>query len=109
MKTNSWSKTKESLYDLCNEFSETYQIDALGMAIETLKTKISAEDCKRLEEVTNPVNKKQYRVTLYAEIEVKDEAEADNKTERMANSIVAVLEDGDILLDVELKDITEGE
>ena len=60
MKTNSWSKTKESLYDLCNEFSETYQIDALGMGIESLKKRISAEDCKRLEEVTNPVNKKQY-------------------------------------------------
>ncbi len=57
-KTNSWSKTKESLYDLCNEFSETYQIDALGMGIESLKKRISAEDCKRLEEVINPVNKK---------------------------------------------------
>ena len=107
MKTNSWSKTKESLYDLCNEFSETYQIDALGMGIESLKKRISAEDCIRLEKAANPT--RQYRITLWTEVETKDEAEADNKTERMANSIVAVLEDGDILLDVELKDITEGE
>mgnify|MGYP004452083101 FL=1 len=107
MKTNSWSKTKESLYDLCNEFSETYQIDALGMGIESLKKRISDEDCIRLEKAANPT--RQYRITLWTEVETKDEAEADNKTERMANSIVAVLEDGDILLDVELKDITEGE
>ena len=107
MKTNSWSKTKESLYDLCNEFSETYQIDALGMGIESLKKRISDEDCIRLEKAANPT--RQYRITLWTEVETKDEAEADNKTERMANSIVAILEDGDILLDVELKDITEGE
>jgi len=107
MKTNSWSKTKESLYDLCNEFSETYSIDALGMGIESLKKRISDEDCIRLEKAANPT--RQYRITLWTEVETKDEAEADNKTERMANSIVAVLEDGDILLDVELKDITEGE
>jgi len=107
MKTNSWSKTKESLYDLCNEFSETYSIDALGMGIESLKKRISDEDCIRLEKAANPT--RQYRITLWTEVETKDEAEADNKTERMANNIVAVLEDGDILLDVELKDITEGE
>ena len=109
MKTDSWPKTKESLFLLCKEFSKKYQIDALGMGIESMKKRISAEDCIRLEKAANPTKTRQYRITLWTEVETKDEAEADNKTERMANSIVAVLEDGDILLDVELKDITEGE
>ena len=107
--TDPWTKKKESLYKLCKEFSETYQIDALGMGIESLKKRISDEDCIRLEKAANPTKTRQYRITLWTEVETKDEAEADNKTERMANSIVAILEDGDILLDVELKDITEGE
>ena len=68
MKTNSWPKTKNSLYGLCKEFSETYQIDALGMGIESLKKRISAEDCIRLEEVSGAIKTKQYRVTLWTEI-----------------------------------------
>jgi len=109
-KTNSWPETKESLFLLCKEFSNTYQIDALGMAIEILKTKISAEDCKRLENATNPSLPRQYRITLCTEIVAKDDAEAEDKTEQMAKSIVAIFtNNGDILLDVEFKDITEGE
>ena len=104
-KTNSWPKTKESLYDLCKEFSETYSIDALGMGIENLKKRISYEDCIRLENVTKP---RQYRITFCTEIVAKDDAEAEDKTEQMAKSIVAIFTNNcDILLDVEFKDITE--
>ena len=110
MKTNSWPKTKNSLYELCKEFSETYQIDALGMGIESMKKRISAEDCIRLENATNQSLPRQYRITLCTEIVAKDDAEAEDKTEKMAKSIVAFFTNNDdILLDVEFKDITEGE
>ena len=110
MKIDSWQKTKYSMYELCKEFSDTYKIDALGMGIEILKTKISAEDCKRLENAINPSVPRQYRITLCTEIVAKDDAEAEDKTEQMAKSIVAIFtNNGDILLDVEFKDITEGE
>ena len=110
MKTNSWPKTKNSLYELCKEFSETYQIDALGMGIESLKKRISAEDCIRLEEVSGAIKTKQYRVTLWTEIFAKDDAEAEDKTEQMAKSVLAIFnKHGDILMDIEFKDITEGE
>ena len=110
MKIDSWPKTKESLFLLCKEFSKTYKIDALGMGIESLKKRISAEDCIRLENATKP---RQYRITLCTEIVAKDDAEAEDKTEQMAKSIVALFtNEGDMLFDVELKelkDITEGE
>ena len=112
MKTNSWSKTRYSLHSLCKEFSEKYGIDALGMGIEILKTKISAEDCIRLEEAANEAiyPTRQYRITLWTEIFAKDDADAEDKTEQMAKSVVAVFnKHGDILMDVEFKDITEGE
>ena len=109
-KTNSWPKTKESLFLLCKEFSKTYKIDALGMGIESLKKRISAEDCIRLENARNQSLPRQYRITLCTEIFAKDEADAEDKTEQMAKSIVAFFtNNGDILLDVEFKDITEGE
>jgi len=109
-KTNSWPKTKESLFLLCKEFSKKYQIDALGMGIESLKKRISDEDCIRLEDAVNPSLPRQYRITLCTEIVAKDDAEAEDKTEKMAKSIVAFFTNNDdILLDVEFKDITEGE
>ena len=109
-KTNSWPKTKESLFLLCKEFSKKYQIDALGMGIESMKKRISAEDCIRLENATNQSLPRQYRITLCTEIVAKDDAEAEDKTEKMVKSIVAFFTNNDdILLDVEFKDITEGE
>ena len=110
MKTDSWPKTKESLFLLCKEFSKKYQIDALGMGIESMKKRISAEDCIRLENATNQSLPRQYRITLCTEIVAKDDAEAEDKTEKMVKSIVAFFTNNDdILLDVEFKDITEGE
>ena len=110
MKTDSWPKTKESLFLLCKEFSKKYQIDALGMGIESLKKRISAEDCIRLENATNQSLPRQYRITLCTEIVAKDDAEAEDKTEKMVKSIVAFFTNNDdILLDVEFKDITGGE
>ena len=110
MKTDSWPKTKESLFLLCKEFSKTYQIDALGIGIENLKKRISDEDCIRLEKAANPTKTRQYRITLWTEIFAKDDAEAEDKTAQMAKSVLAVFnKHGDILMDIEFKDITEGE
>ena len=110
MKTDSWPKTKESLFLLCKEFSKKYQIDALGMGIESMKKRISAEDCIRLENATNQSLPRQYRITLCTEIVAKDDAEAEDKTAQMAKSVLAVFnKHGDILMDIEFKDITEGE
>ena len=109
MKTNSWPKTKNSLYELCKEFSETYQIDALGMSIENLKSAISKEDYMRLDRVVNPPDRMRYRLTAYIEIEVSSETEAEDKTTRIMTEVVKGLDDQDKLLHVDLKDITEGE
>lgn len=38
----------DTLYTLCEEFSETYKIDALGMSVENLMKRVSDKDKDRL-------------------------------------------------------------
>ena len=95
--------------ELLEEFTKTYNIDAMGMSIENLKSTISEEDCVRLDRVVNPPECMRYRLTAYIEIEVSSETEAEEKTTRIMTEVVKGLDDQDKLLHVDLKDITEGE
>ena len=95
--------------ELLEEFTKTYNIDAMGMSIENLKSTISEEDCVRLDRVVNPPECMRYRLTAYIEIEVSSETEAEYKTTRIMTEVVKGLDDQDKLLHVDLKDITEGE
>ena len=95
--------------ELLEEFTKTYNIDAMGMSIENIKSSISEEDCVRLDRVVNPPERMRYRLTAYIEIEVSSETEAEEKTTRIMTEVVKGLDDQDKLLHVDLKDITEGE
>ena len=95
--------------ELLEEFTKTYNIDAMGMSIENLKSTISEEDCVRLDRVVNPPECMRYRLTAYIEIEVSSETEAEEKTTRIMTEVVKGLDEQDKLLHVDLKDITEGE
>ena len=95
--------------ELLEEFTKTYNIDAMGMSIENLKSAISKEDYMRLDRVVNPPDRMRYRLTAYIEIEVSSEPEAEEKTTRIMTEVVKGLDDQDKLLHVDLKDITEGE
>ena len=95
--------------ELLEEFTKTYNIDAMGMSIENLKSAISKEDYMRLDRVVNPPDRMRYRLTAYIEIEVSSEAEAEDKTTRIMAEAVKGFDDQDKLLHVDLKDITEGE
>ena len=95
--------------ELLEEFTKTYNIDAMGMSIENLKSAISEEDCVRLDRVVNPPECMRYRLTAYIEIEVSSDTEAEDKTTRIMAEAVKGFDDQDKLLHVDLKDITEGE
>ena len=95
--------------ELLEEFTKTYNIDAMGMSIENLKSAISKEDYMRLDRVVNPPDRMRYRLTAYIEIEVSSDTEAEDKTTRIMAEAVKGLDDQDKLLHVDLKDITEGE
>ena len=95
--------------ELLEEFTKTYNIDAMGMSIENLKSAISKEDYMRLDRVVNPPDRMRYRLTAYIEIEVSSETEAEDKTARIMTEAVKGFDDQDKLLHVDLKDITEGE
>ena len=95
--------------ELLEEFTKTYNIDAMGMSIENLKSTISEEDCVRLDRVVNPPDRMRYRLTAYIEIEVSSETEAEDKTTRIMTEAVKGFDDQDKLIHVDLKDITEGE
>ena len=95
--------------ELLEEFTKTYNIDAMGMSIENLKSTISEEDCVRLDRVVNPPECMRYRLTAYIEIEVSSETEAEEKTTRIMTEVVKGFDDQDKLIHVDLKDITEGE
>ena len=95
--------------ELLEEFTKTYNIDAMGMSIENLKSAISKEDYMRLDRVVNPPDRMRYRLTAYIEIEVSSETEAEEKTTRIMTEVVKGFDDQDKLIHVDLKDITEGE
>ena len=95
--------------ELLEEFTKTYNIDAMGMSIENIKSSISEEDCVRLDRVVNPPECMRYRLTAYIEIEVSSETEAEEKTTRIMTEAVKGFDDQDKLIHVDLKDITEGE
>ena len=95
--------------ELLEEFTKTYNIDAMGMSIENLKSAISKEDYMRLDRVVNPPDHMRYRLTAYIEIEVSSDTEAENKTTRIMAEAVKGFDDQDKLIHVDLKDITEGE
>ena len=95
--------------ELLEEFTKTYNIDAMGMSIENLKSAISKEDYMRLDRVVNPPDRMRYRLTAYIEIEVSSDTEAEDKTTRIMAEAVKGFDDQDKLLHVDLKDITEGE
>jgi hypothetical protein len=95
--------------ELLEEFTKTYNIDAMGMSIENLKSTISEEDCVRLDRVVNPPERMRYRLTAYIEIEVSSETEAEDKTTKIMTEAVKGFDDQDKLIHVDLKDITEGE
>ncbi len=95
--------------ELLEEFTKTYNIDAMGMSIENLKSAISKEDYMRLDRVVNPPDRMRYRLTAYIEIEVSSDTEAEDKTTRIMTEVVKGFDDQDKLLHVDLKDITEGE
>ena len=95
--------------ELLEEFTKTYNIDAMGMSIENLKSAISKEDYMRLDGVVNPPDRMRYRLTAYIEIEVSSDTEAEDKTTRIMREAAKVFDETDRLLDVDLKDITEGE
>ena len=95
--------------ELLEEFTKTYNIDAMGMSIENIKSSISEEDCVRLDRVVNPPERMRYRLTAYIEIEVSSETEAEEKTTRIMTEVVKGFDDQDKLIHVDLKDITEGE
>ena len=95
--------------ELLEEFTKTYNIDAMGMSIENLKSAISKEDYMRLDRVVNPPDRMRYRLTAYIEIEVSSDTEAEDKTTRIMREAAKVFDETDRLLDVDLKDITEGE
>ena len=95
--------------ELLEEFTKTYNIDAMGMSIENLKSTISKEDYMRLDRVVNPPDRMRYRLTAYIEIEVSSDTEAEDKTTRIMTEAVKGFDDQDKLIHVDLKDITEGE
>ena len=95
--------------ELLEEFTKTYNIDAMGMSIENLKSTISEEDCVRLDRVVNPPECMRYRLTAYIEIEVSSDTEAEDKTTRIMAEAVKGFDGQDKLIHVDLKDITEGE
>ena len=95
--------------ELLEEFTKTYNIDAMGMSIENLKSAISKEDYMRLDRVVNPPDRMRYRLTAYIEIEVSSDTEAEDKTTRIMREAAKGFDETDRLLDVDLKDITEGE
>ena len=95
--------------ELLEEFTKTYSIDAMGMSIENIKSSISEEDCVRLDRVVNPPECMRYRLTAYIEIEVSTDTEAMAKTTRIMREAAKGFDETDKLLDVDLKDITEGE
>ena len=49
--------------ELLEEFTKTYNIAAMGMSIENLKSAISKEDYMRLDRVVNPPDRMRYRLT----------------------------------------------
>ena len=95
--------------ELLEEFTKTYNIDAMGMSIENLKSAISKEDYMRLDRVVNPPARMRYRLTAYIEIEVSSDTEAEDNTTRIMAEAVKGFDDQAKLLHVDLKDITEGE
>ena len=95
--------------ELLEEFTKTYNIDAMGMSIENLKSAISKEDYMRLDRVVNPPDRMRYRLTAYIEIEVSSDTEAEDKTTRIMAEAVKGFDDQDKLLHVDLKALTEGE
>ena len=95
--------------ELLEEFTKTYNIDAMGMSIENLKSAISKEDYMRLDRVVNPPDRMRYRLTAYIEIEVSTDTEAMAKTTRIMAEAVKGFDGQDKLIHVDLKDITEGE
>ena len=95
--------------ELLEEFTKTYNIDAMGMSIENLKSAISKEDYMRLDRVVNPPDRMRYRLTAYIEIEGSSDTEAEDKPTRIMREAAKVFDETDRLLDVDLKDITEGE
>ena len=84
--------------ELLEEFTKTYNIDAMGMSIENLKSAISKEDYMRLDRVVNPPDRMRYRLTAYIEIEVSSETEAEEKTTRIMTEVVKGLDGQDKLL-----------
>ena len=95
--------------ELLEEFTKTYNIDAMGMSIENLKSAISKEDYMRLDRVVNPPDRMRYRLTAYIEIEVSSDTEAEDKTTRIMAEAVKGFDGQDKLIHVDLKDIREGE
>ena len=95
--------------ELLEELSKRYRIDALGMSIDALKLIISEEDRIRLDYAINPPDRMRYRITAYIEIEVSTDTEAMVKTTRIMREAAKGFDETDRLLDVDLKDITEGE
>ena len=95
--------------ELLEDLTKTYNIDAMGMSIENIKSSISEEDCVRLDRVVNPPECMRYSLTAYIEIEVSSDTDAEDKSTRIMREAAKGFDETDRLLDVDLKDITEGE
>jgi len=98
-----------TLVELLEEFSDKYKMDALGMSIDRVKAKISAEDFIRLDELVNPVNPNLYRVTVYIEIEANNDEHAMDKVTEILSQPAVVFDNVYKFFHVDVKDITEGE
>jgi len=98
-----------TLVELLEEFSDKYKMDALGMSIDRVKAKISAEDFIRLDELVNPVNSNLYRVTVYIEIEANNDEHAMDKVTEILSQPAVVFDNVYKFFHVDVKDITEGE
>tara|TARA_R110002012_G_scaffold308747_1_gene515370 strand:- start:57 stop:368 length:312 start_codon:yes stop_codon:yes gene_type:complete len=98
-----------TLVELLEEFSDKYKMDALGMSIDRIKAKISAEDFIRLDELVNPVDPNLYRVTVYIEIEANNDEHAMNKVTEILSQPAVVFDNVYKFFHVDVKDITEGE
>jgi len=98
-----------TLVELLEEFSDKYKMDALGMSIDRVKAKISAEDFIRLDELVNPVNPSLYRVTVYIEIEANNDEHAMDKVTEILSQPAVVFDNVYKFFHVDVKDITEGE
>jgi len=98
-----------TLVELLEEFSDKYKMDALGMSIDRVKAKISAEDFIRLDELVNPVNPNLYRVSVYIEIEANNDEHAMDKVTEILSQPAVVFDNVYKFFHVDVKDITEGE